>query len=335
MTIFKRYSKNPILTPNKNNWWESKAVFNCSASYDGRNINMLYRAIGEYDHYISRIGYASSSDGFNFSRRNNPAIFPTEEYEIYGMEDPRATQIGDKIFITYVVLSDYVKSYPKIFSALAVTKDYIKFKKVGIITKNFHYNKGITFFPEKFKLDYNLFNITNNNNNNTNTNTDTYYLLLHRPDISTDLNLKTIGRDIWLSLTNSLFIINNSIILLKPEQDWENLKIGTGPSPIKTRKGWLLFYHGVSIDRIYRVGAALLDLKDPRRVIARTKHPLLGPVEKYEKIGDVNNVVFPTGAVVIDKKLLLYYGGADKVCCIASANLDELIEYIIKDTMSD
>ncbi|HEX6294485.1 MAG TPA: hypothetical protein VFZ46_04970 [Nitrososphaeraceae archaeon] len=324
MTIFKRYSKNPILTPNKNNWWESKAVFNCTASYDGRNVHMLYRAIGEYDLYISRIGYASSSDGFNFSGRNNPAIFPTEEYEIYGMEDPRATQIGDKIFITYVVLSDYVKSYPQVFSALAVTKDYNEFTKLGIITKNFNYNKNVTFFPEKFKLGNHL---SNNNNNNG------YYLILHRPDISTDL--KTIRRDIWLSITNSVSTLNNSIILLKPEQDWENLKIGTGPSPIKTRKGWLLFYHGVSIDRIYRVGAALLDLKDPRKVIARTKQPLLEPVEKYEKLGDVNNVVFPTGALVIDKKILLYYGGADKVCCIASANLDELIEYITKDTISD
>ncbi|MGH9981166.1 MAG: glycosidase, partial [Nitrososphaeraceae archaeon] len=81
MTIFKRYSKNPILTPNKDNWWESQAVFNCTAAYDGRNIHMLYRAIGEYDHYISRIGYASSTDGYNFTRRDNPAIFPTEEYE--------------------------------------------------------------------------------------------------------------------------------------------------------------------------------------------------------------------------------------------------------------
>ena len=197
MTIFKRYLNNPILTANKNNWWESKAVFNCTASYDGRNIHMLYRAIGEYDHYISRIGYGSSTDGFNFTRRNNPAIFPTEEYEIYGMEDPRATQIGDEIFISYVVLSDYVKSYPKVFSALAVTKDYKEFNKLGIITKNFNYNKGITFFPGKFKLDYNLSNHNNTNNN-------TYYLILHRPDISINLNLKTLGRDICLSITNSL-----------------------------------------------------------------------------------------------------------------------------------
>ena len=327
MTIFNRYLNNPILTANKNNWWESKAVFNCTASYDGRKIHMLYRAIGEYDHYISRIGYASSTDGYNFTRRDNPAILPTEEYEKYGIEDPRATQICDKIFITYVVLSDYVKSYPKVFSALAVTKDYNNFNKLGIITKNFNYNKGITFFPEKFKLDYSVSNYDDNNNE--------YYLILHRPDSSTDLNLKTIGRDIWLSITNSVSSLHNSIIFLKPEQSWENLKIGIGPSPIKTRKGWLLFYHGVSMDRIYRVGAALLDLKDPRQVKARTKQPILQPEENYEKIGDVNNVVFPTGAVVIDKKLLLYYGGADKVCCMASANLDELIAYIMKDTISD
>jgi len=136
-----------------------------------------------------------------------------------------------------------------------------------------------------------------------------------------------------LSISNSELIIRNSMLLLKPEQDWEHLKIGAGPSPIKTKKGWLLIYHGVSSDKIYRAGAALLDLNDPRKVIARTKEPLLEPVEDYEKIGDVNNVVFPTGTVIIDNKLLLYYGGADRVCCVASANIDELIEHILKDSI--
>ncbi len=294
---------------------------------------MLYRAVGEYDPYISRIGYASSSDGFNFSRRNNPAIFPTEDYEIYGIEDPRATQIGDDIFITYVVLSDYIKSYPKFFSALAVTKDYNKFNKLGIITENFNYNKGVTFFPEKFKLDYNSSSNNIHNTNTNNNNNNNYYLILHRPENRIDL--KTIGSGIWLSITNSVPTLNNSMLLLKPEQDWENLKIGTGPSPIKTGKGWLLIYHGVSIDKVYCIGAALLDLKDPRKVIGRTKHPILDPVEKYEKVGDVNNVVYPAGTVIIDNKLVLYYGGADKVCCIASADINELIEYIMKDTTNN
>lgn len=321
MAIFQRYSKNPILTPNKDNWWESKAVFNCSVSFDGQNVHMLYRAIGEYDHYISRIGYASSSDGFQFDRRHNIAINPTEDYEKNGMEDPRITQIDGKIFVTYVVLSEYVKNHPKIFSALAVTKNYDEFDKVGIITKDFDNNKDVIFFPDKFKVNSDLSN-------------NSSFLILHRPTSLSNPDYQLSRPSIWLSISDSESTLTNSILLLKPEQDWENLKIGAGPSPIKTKKGWLLIYHGVSTDKIYRAGAALLDLDDPRKVIARTKQPILEPVEDYEKIGDVNNVVFPTGTVVIDKKLLLYYGGADRVCCVASASIDELVEHILKDSIT-
>lgn len=321
MAIFQRYSKNPILTPNKDNWWESKAVFNCSVSFDGQNVHMLYRAIGEYDHYISRIGYASSSDGLQFDRRHNIAINPTEDYEKNGMEDPRITQIDGKIFVTYVVLSEYVKNHPKIFSALAVTKNYDEFDKVGIITKDFDNNKDVIFFPDKFKVNSDFPN-------------NSSFLILHRPTSLSNPDYQLSRPSIWLSISDSESTLTNSILLLKPEQDWENLKIGAGPSPIKTKKGWLLIYHGVSTDKIYRAGAALLDLDDPRKVIARTKQPILEPVEDYEKIGDVNNVVFPTGTVVIDKKLLLYYGGADRVCCVASASIDELVEHILKDSIT-
>lgn len=321
MAIFQRYSKNPILTPNKDNWWESKAVFNCSVSFDGQNVHMLYRAIGEYDHYISRIGYASSSDGLQFDRRHNIAINPTEDYEKNGMEDPRITQIDGKIFVTYVVLSEYVKNHPKIFSALAVTKNYDEFNKIGIITKDFDNNKDVIFFPDKFKVNSDFSN-------------NSSFLILHRPTSLSNPDYQLSRPSIWLSISDSESTLTNSILLLKPEQDWENLKIGAGPSPIKTKKGWLLIYHGVSTDKIYRAGAALLDLDDPRKVIARTKQPILEPVEDYEKIGDVNNVVFPTGTVVIDKKLLLYYGGADRVCCVASASIDELVEHILKDSIT-
>lgn len=324
MTIFQRYIKNPILVPNKDNWWESKAVFNCSVSYDGNSVHMLYRAIGEYDYYISRIGYAHSCDGFQFNRRKNIAICQTEDYEMFGMEDPRLTQIDNKIFITYVVLSDYVKNNPKIYSALTVTKDYYKFTKLGIITSNFDNNKDVIFFPEKFDLDCNL------SKNGS-------YLKLHRPSnwSKSNSNFQSIKPSIWLSISDSEFTFTDSILLLEPKQDWEELKIGSGPSPIKTKDGWLLIYHGVDKDKIYRVGAAILDLKDPRKVIARTKTPLLEPIEKYEREGDVNNVVFPTGIAVMDKKLFLYYGGADKACCLATANIDELIEYIMADKIKD
>ena len=120
-------------------------------------------------------------------------------------------------------------------------------------------------------------------------------------------------------------------LLLKPEQDWEALKVGAGPPPIKTKYGWLLIYHGVDKDRFYRAGAALLDLNEPSKVIGRTKTPILEPKEPYEKNGDVNNVVFPTGACIIDGKLFVYYGAADKVCCLASAELESLLDFILQD----
>jgi beta-1,2-mannobiose phosphorylase / 1,2-beta-oligomannan phosphorylase len=109
------------------------------------------------------------------------------------------------------------------------------------------------------------------------------------------------------------------------------LKVGAGPPPIKTKHGWLLIYHGVDNDHVYRAGAALLDLKDPGKVLGRTTQPILEPKEPYEKNGDVNNVVFPTGASVRDAKLFVYYGAADKVCCVATADLENLVDHVLKD----
>jgi len=134
---------------------------------------------------------------------------------------------------------------------------------------------------------------------------------------------------IWIAEGNTLSNFEKNTVLMKPEQDWEELKIGSGPPPIKTKHGWLLIYHGVDKDLVYRTGAALLDLNNPVKVIARTKEPVLQPQEPYERIGDVNNVVFPTGACVIDEKLHVYYGGADKVCCLAVVELNALLQYIL------
>lgn len=316
-----RYAKNPILTPKKDNWWESQAVFNCSTLYDGNTVHMLYRAIGEYELYTSKIGYASSTDGFSFERRQDIAIPITEKYEEYGMEDPRIMKIDDQIYITYVVLSDYVKKKPKVYSAIAKTIDYIKFDKLGIISNEFEDNKDLVLFPEKFHFgdDFN--------------NSKNQYWSLNRPSKYNDPYHRTDKPSIWLRKGSTFFNMKDDILLLKPEQDWEELKIGSGPAPIKTDKGWLLIYHGVDKNKIYRAGAAILDLNDPTNVLARTRRPFLEPVETYEKFGDVNNVVFPTGTSLIDGKLLMYYGGADKVCCVASVDLSEFLEYILDDNV--
>src|ERR671920_566421 len=147
--ILKRYSKNPILIPNEHNWWESKAVFNCAALYDGAKVHMLYRAVGEYENYISRIGYAFSKDGFCFTRRNEIAICQLEEYEKYGIEDPRLVEIDHQAYITYVILSGYVRDKPQASTALATTTDYIDYTRLGIITSKGSDNKDVVIFPEK------------------------------------------------------------------------------------------------------------------------------------------------------------------------------------------
>jgi predicted GH43/DUF377 family glycosyl hydrolase len=100
---------------------------------------------------------------------------------------------------------------------------------------------------------------------------------------------------------------------------------------VKTKDGWLLIYHGKDTQAVYRAGAALLDLKDPTKVLGRTKRPILEPLEPYEKNGDVSNVVFPTGVCTMDGTLFVYYGAADKVCCLATIDLETLLDYILDE----
>ncbi|MDX1371900.1 MAG: hypothetical protein R3321_05490, partial [Nitrososphaeraceae archaeon] len=286
--------------------------------YHDKEIKMLYRAVGEYEHYISRVGYASSVDGYHFERKNEPVIDCSENYEKFGIEDPRITKIDKEIFITYVVLSDYVKNKPRVSSALALTKDFIEYSKLGLISNEFEDNKDIVFFPQKFILNQ---NIKNEN--------PSMYVSLQRPSSFIGSKYGTESPSIWIYRGTTFRNMNGHLLLMKPEQNWEILKIGAGPSPIKTKKGWLIIYHGVDQYKVYRAGAALLDLHDPSKVIGKTNSPILEPLEPYEKFGDVNNVVFPTGTAILDGNLLLYYGGADKVCCVATANLDALLDYIL------
>lgn len=318
-TILKRYSKNPILCPNHDNWWESKAVFNCGVLYDGIGIHMLYRAIGEYENYISRMGYAYSADGFCFVRRGGVAFAPHEEYERFGIEDPRLVKIDQQHYLIYVVPSTYVREGPTTSVALATTNDYHIFTRLGIITRQSDDDKDVVFFPQKM-------NTPSANGEGT-----SRYFSLHRPGLWVGKDYGVDRPSIWLGEGNSLTAPQKSTLLIRPESNWEELKVGAGPPPIKTRYGWLVIYHGVSTDRVYRAGAALLDLERPEKVLARTRTPILQPEEPYELYGDVNNVVFPTGACVVHGQLFVYYGAADKVCCLATADLESFLNHIRED----
>ena len=112
-------------------------------------------------------------------------------------------------------------------------------------------------------------------------------------------------------------------LVMEADADWEGHKVGAGPPPIKMDNGWLLFYHGVDKNSVYRAEAVLLDLKEPWHVLARTHDLILEPEEDFEKVGDVPNVVFPEGVVRIDNSLIIFYGAADKVCCAAIVDTDK------------
>jgi beta-1,2-mannobiose phosphorylase / 1,2-beta-oligomannan phosphorylase len=320
--LLERNKNNPILLPDKSNWWESKAAFNCAILCYDDKIHMLYRAIGEYEKYVSRIGYASSADGIWFDRSRDAAMAPKEDYEKYGIEDPRLVEIDRQIFLSYVILSDYVSEGPTASTALATTTDFKNYTRLGIITSKGSDNKDVVLFPEK----------TNNAEEKSG---NTTYLFLHRPASWVGSKFGVNRPSIWLGEGNALTKFEKHSLLLKPEQEWEALKIGAGPPPLKTKDGWLLIYHGKDTQAVYRAGAALLDLKDPTKVLGRTKKPILEPLEAYEKNGDVNNVVFPTGACIMDGTLFVYYGAADKVCCLATINLESLLDYILNDNQTN
>lgn len=317
MLQLKRSKNNPILVPDQDNWWEKEAVFNCAVLYDGKVIHMLYRAIGEYKNYVSRVGYATSSDGFKFTRNQEPVLYPKLDYERFGIEDPRLISVDNKTYITYVVLSDYVKNNPQVSTALAKTEDFSHFERLGIVTLPDSQDKDVVLFPRtvaesKFQR----------------------YMLLHRPSAWVGPAYSTEKPSIWIAEGDSVTNYNNHSLLVKPQETWETLKIGAGVPPIKTEKGWLVIYHGVNEGHVYSAGAILLDLKKPSNILGRTRTPILSPKEQYELKGDVNNVVFPTGACIVDNMLLVYYGAADKVCCLATIELGEILDYLLSDVCS-
>lgn len=311
--LLKRHYNNPILTGKKS--WE-KIVFNCSVVYD-KYFHMVYRAVASgfylkkhgYGNYISSIGYAISYDGINFNRDNKPLIKPEYKWEKYGCEDPRITKIGKVFFIFYTALSK--PAYGKkegIRIALATTKDFKKVKKYGIIGPDVKSKAG-ALFPERIDGKVGM-------------------LFAWQPDTAN-------SSIVYASFDN----INQ---LLKKKKSWKvfekNLKDNlvfspskgyvrgqeVGAPPLKTKKGWLLIYCGASKKKEWSISAALLDLKNPRKVISSSKQ-ILKPEKNYELKGLVRNVAFPSGAVIVKDKLFVYYGAADKSCCLASCNLNDLL----------
>jgi len=284
-----RYPGNPILKPNPLHEWESLNVFNAAVVYHNGLFHMLYRAQGL--DYVSRIGYALSPDGFNWWRLDRPVFEPEAEYETRGVEDPRITPIGDTFYMVYV---GYSPRGTRV--CLASTKNFLTWKRYGAILPEWN-NKDATLFPEKIKGRY---------------------CLIHRiPD------------DIWIAYSDDLKHWSDYQIIMKPRPGhWDSVRIGAAGPPLKTEKGWLFFYHAFDEKKVYRLGAVLLDLEDPGRVIRRPKEFILEPEETWEVRGDVPNVVFSGGAVEVNGRYYVFYGGADRVMAVATVSKEEMLDFL-------
>lgn len=313
--MFVRYPKNPILKPVSSHEWEDMAVFNPGVTIYNNKFYLLYRAIDEYKKYISSMGLAISDDGIKFERKDTPILFPEMDYEKYGIEDLRINPLEGSFYLTYTVLNKpATKGGEPHQVGLMKTNDFSNFKRLGVITPKEFCSRNAVIFPEKINGKY---------------------VMLHRPlylSRTKHPENASLPRNasIWISYSENLIDWQDHKLLIEPEFWWEDFKIGGGSPPIKTEKGWLVIYHGVQKldikNYVYRAGIALLDLKDPKRVVYRSKEPILEPMEEYEIRGDTPNVVFPTGLVEKDDWLYLYYGAADTTVCLATARLDEVLE---------
>lgn len=246
---------------------------------------------------ISYIRIARSRDGVNFTIDEKPFIYPEIERESWGVEDPRVTQIDNLYYIHYVAVSAEGVSV-----GLISTVDFISYERMGLIFAP--ENKDVTIFPEKINGKY---------------------YALHRPVP------KGIGKpDIWIAESDNLRYWGNHQYLLGLREDkWDSRRIGGGAVPFKTDKGWLEIYHAADNTDRYCLGAVLLDINDPSKVLARTDVPILEPEADYEVEGFYGNVVFSCGLTTSGDKVTIYYGVADTSMAGAELSLQEIMDKLI------
>lgn len=320
-----RFKGNPILTANKNNKWEAGAVFNPSVISHKDDFHMLYRAVasgfspllnGGYENFISSIGYAKSKNGIWFQRDSEPIIKPESSFERFGCEDPRVTEFEDKFYILYTMkrFEPYTSTSVTSNIGLAVTENFREVDKYGMIGPMLN-TKAAALFPEEINGKVSM-------------------VLTLQPDTPHSSIAITSFEDVDQLLRRPLFYWDNFFssiddnIVLSPSKDaYRGPEVGV--PPLKTRDGWLLIYCGESQKKEWSISAALLDLKNPTDVIAHSKKPILEPKEKYEVEGLIPNVAFPTGAVLVEDKLSVYYGAADTTCCLATCSLEDLLDSLI------
>ena len=329
-----RYENNPIIKPKPYSKWESISTFNPAAIKDDEGfVHLFYRAIS--DDGLSRIGHAKSSDtnGLNFEYRTSYPVFDSRpvssllesENDFFtpkyydpgtytsggswgGCEDPRAVVIDGRVYVTYTAFEGWqsVRIALTSISMDDLKKERWNFTKPKYVSAPGQVNKNWLLFPEK----------VNNK-----------FAILH-----------SIVPKVMIEYVDSLDTLTGDIKSKRlegpqPGRDdfWDNIIRGGGPPPIKTKKGWLLLYHAIDKKEWsrYKVGAMILDLKDPTKILYRSISPILEPDASYENDGKPG-VVYASGATVIGDDLIIYYGGGDKNVCVAKTSLKSLLNWLVK-----
>jgi predicted GH43/DUF377 family glycosyl hydrolase len=296
MIKLERLSDTPVVVPDPAQPWERSATFNTAAIYDNGLFHLLYRAtdIGchvRFGDYMNAIGYAVSTDGIHFRKLDKPVLAPGEHpQELRGAEDGRLVKIGDTFHLIYTGFSNRFDRDYRI--CRATSKNLINWERHGVVLDE--PNKNSSLFPELI---------------------DGKYCLMHRR-----------YPDIWIAWSDDLTTWYGHTKVLSPiPETWQDARVGIAGPPIKTPQGWFLMYHAARLaDNSYRLGAALLDLKDPSRVLARQAEPIIEPELAWEKVGFVPNVIFSNGHALKGDDLYVYYGGADTVIGVAAMRMSDV-----------
>ncbi len=297
--LFHRSEHNPLITESGLPY-QANAVFNAGVADLGEEVLLLLRV--ETPSGRSHLIVARSRDGVTNWEFEECALIHAEHgcpYETLGAEDCRITWVPEmeRWVLAYTA---FMRAGPGV--ALATTEDFKSVRRIGLVQPP--ENKNAALFPRRF---------------------DGLFAMLHRP-------YSTSG-GVWLSYSPDLVFWGRPQLVLptRPGPWWDGVRVGAGLPPIETDEGWLLIYHGVkdvANNPIYRLGAALLDLEEPHRVIGRARRWLLSPHKPYERTGDAGNVIFACGGMVRDGELWMYYGAADSCICLARASVGDILDMV-------
>jgi beta-1,2-mannosidase len=289
-----RLTDAPVLSPAGDSW-QSAGTFNPAVIEASGKIVMLYRAQDKQG--TSRLGYAESTDGIHFTRRDEPVLSPTESYEKNGgVEDPRLVQFGDTYYLTY---TGYNKTDAQL--CLATSKDLLHWQRKGVIIPankgnwNVKWTKSGAIIPQKINGKYWMYFLGTSTDNKDQSGLAYSDDLMH-----------------WTEATKT------PVLPVRPGQ-FDSRVAEPGPAPIFTQNGIVLVYNGADDKLVYRTGVAIFDRKDPRKLLWRSEQPIFQPEKDWEKVGQVPNVVFVEGMVKQQGRYLFYYGGADKYVGVAES----------------